>query len=375
MPQGIEGDSAPLTRYDAGEQQGIKALLSALGDKFTALFEKKQVEPHRAFFKAVGDRWFAAWTNNFEDRDGEWFSEKAIEEYVQRVDVGVVPMPELWLWHVPGTRHGIADMVGGYKHFAIASGTFDDTDVGRAAKAHYAKHGHEYAMSHGFTYDAEQKKNGVYHQFNTFELSVLPEKAAANLFTSFQGVKEMELSEEKLAFVKRVGGDALLEKVETESKSVEELGVRYKDFVTMSKEDMPVDEEVAAEEEVAVEENKADLFESVLEDVGVIANAVNAIMDKLSANEERYVQEGEAGKARDAKQASLETKYAALEAQVKTLNKALADMKADAPRSAARGESNVLAADSEIAKKIKSAEVQEKWATFPVLAGMFNSQE
>lgn len=369
MSQVIEGDSAPSTRYDASEQQGLKTLFVALGDKFTALFEKKQVEPQRAFFKAVGDRWFAAWTNNFEDRDGEWFSEKAIEEYVQRVDVGVVPMPELWLWHVPGTRHGVADMVGAAGHFAVASGTFDDTEVGRAAKAHYAK-GRDYAMSHGFTYDADQKQDGVYHQFNTFELSVLPEKAAANLFTSFQGVKEMELSAEKVTFLKKVLGDEkadmVLEKVESESKAIEELGVRYKDFVTMSKEDMPVDEEVVAAEEDDEEAAKDDLFESVLEDVGVIANAVNAIMDKLSANEERYVQEGEAGKARDAKQASLETKYAALEAQVKTLNKALADMKADAPRSAARGEGAVAPNITELIKNVQIDERAEKFrSAFP----------
>jgi hypothetical protein len=45
---------------------------------------------------------------------------RAHEEYVDRVQKGLVPMPELWTWHTKGTRHGQADVVWKAGGFLLA---------------------------------------------------------------------------------------------------------------------------------------------------------------------------------------------------------------------------------------------------------------
>ena len=311
----------------------VTALRAAFGEDKPAL--KTPVG-----FKALGDRWFAWWSNAFEDHDGEFFSEKAIDEYVRRVDVGAVPMPELWLWHTPGTKHGEAEWVGRIGHFAVAAGVFDDTPAGKAAQAHYAKAGSDYGMSHGFTYDPGQKRDGVFHQFNTFEISVLPAQAAANPYTAFREVFDMEMDDEKFAFLARVLGSEetarqLVTATEDKSRAMEQLDVRYKDFVQMDApaaakaedEDAPTDEvedEPAGEAPADEVESKADLgefVESITEDVAVLANTINALIGKLESTQA----EGAAEKARHTDE------LAALRAEVK----ALRDMLDQRPRSAA----------------------------------------
>lgn len=296
--------------------------------------------PRTSYFKAIGNRWYALWSNNFEDHEGEYFSEKAIDEYVRRVDVGAVPMPELWLWHTPGTRHGQAEWVGRIGHFAVAAGTFDDTPAGKAAQAHYAKANGSYGMSHGFTYDPDQKRDGVFHQFNTFEISVLPAKAAANPYTQFTEVYEMEMDDEKRAFLARVLGSEelaaqLITATEDKSRAMEAMDVRYKDFVQMAppavkaegedmpEEDMPVEDapaEDAPPEDEAKMDGMGDFVESITEDVAALANVVNTLIGKLEAVQA----EGAAEKARRADEVK------ALRAEVKALSEAL-DLR---PRSA-----------------------------------------
>jgi hypothetical protein len=292
-------------------------------------------------FKALGNSWFAWWSNNFEDHDGEYFSEKAIDEYVRRVDVGAVPFPELWLWHTPGTKHGRAEWVGRVGHFAVAAGSFDETPAGQAAKAHYAKASGDYGMSHGFTYDPGQKRDGVYEQFNTFEISVLPAKAAANPYTAFSEVFEMEMDEEKRAFLARVLGSdelaaQLITATEDKSRAMEQLDVRYKDFVQMDApapvdekavgEDMPADEvapEDAAPAEDVPEEGKSDMGEfvtAITEDLATLANAVNSLIGKVESVQSSSAAE----KARHADE------IASLRAEVKAMREAL-DLR---PRSA-----------------------------------------
>lgn len=319
-----------------------KLLDTVIGTFKSLMGESKPELKTASGFKALGNSWFAWWSNNFEDHDGEYFSEKAIDEYVRRVDVGAVPYPELWLWHTPGTKHGKAEWVGRIGHFAVAAGSFEDTPAGKAAAAHYAKAGGDYGMSHGFTYDPGQKRDGVYNQFNTFEISVLPAKAAANPYTAFSEVLEMEMDEEKRAFLARVLGSdelatQLITATEDKSRAMEQLDVRYKDFVQMDAapvaekaegEDMPEDEgapeDAPPAEDMPEDEAKMDgigqFVESITEDVSALANVVNSLIGKLEAVQA----EGAAEKARKADE------IAALRADVKALREAV-DLR---PRSA-----------------------------------------
>jgi hypothetical protein len=290
-------------------------------------------------FKAFGNTWFAWWSNNFEDRDGELFSEKAIDEYVRRVDVGAVPPPELWLWHTPGTRIGAAEWVGRIGHFACAAGKFDATDAGIAAQQHFGKSA-DNGMSHGFYYETDQKSDdGIYHQFNTFEISVLPREKAANPYTAFEEVFDMEMSDEKRQWLAQVLGDSeltdrLITATEERSKAMEALDVRYKDLVQMdapapadepvveaeaAKDDMPM-EAAPAEDSAPAPADLGSFVESITEDVAVLANAVNGLIGKLDS----VMQSGAAEKAKR------EDEIAALRAEVKSLREAI-DLR---PRSA-----------------------------------------
>lgn len=171
---------------------------------------KKEAETKPLFdtpsgFKVVGDNtWIAWYTNPYQDRDGEWFAEKALDADIAFMhETG--DYPELWRYHIgtpksnPVTRHGKAFAVTKAGRFVIAFGEFDKTPLADAFKAYYKEHP-EQALSHGFYYDPEQKINRVYHKFHTFEISTLPPDVAANPFTSFgikTGEKEMPAANEK----------------------------------------------------------------------------------------------------------------------------------------------------------------------------------
>lgn len=195
-------------------------------------------------------------------------------------------------------------------------------------------------MSHGFTYDPGQKSDHTFHQFNTFELSVLPAKAAANPYTAFTEVYDMEMTDEKREFLARVLGSEelatqLITATEDKSLAMEAMDVRYKDFVRMDApaavkaegEDMPPEEEDAPpaedappEEETKVDGGMGEFVEAITEDVAALANAVNSLIGKLEA----VTAEGAAEKARRADE------VAGLRAEVKALREAV-DLR---PRSA-----------------------------------------
>lgn len=208
---------------------------------------KERLNPTPEFeatgIKVVGNRWLVAYSNNFEDRDGEIFTAKAIDDYVARVDMGIVPPPELWVWHLPGTRIGQADWVDRHDHFVIAMGTFDDTPQGQKARDYYAQQTGKKNLSHGFKFAIGAGYSGGdfdgkhFHKFNTFEISLLPRGTEANMFTSLEGVKAMakEVTEAKKAEILAVFGEddgkRILENLTAKGKALEELGVAYKDFV------------------------------------------------------------------------------------------------------------------------------------------------
>ena len=267
---------------------------------------RKEDAPTVSAFKVYGNRWVALNSNNFKDRDDEWFSEKAIDRYIARVDAGLVPPPELWFWHVPGSKHGQADWVARIGHYAIASGTFDDTPAGKAAAKHYAKEGKRYAVSHGFAFDPAKKRDNVYHDFNTFEISPLPARAAANPYTSFEGVKDMALTDEKRKKLEAVFGAEVAAEIiattEAASKEIEALGVAYKEFVDAT------DEQPSASKE-AVEKVETDLkglITDVLGDTAETARIATAMSKALEAHKT----------ATDARIAAFETQLAALKEQL-----------------------------------------------------------
>lgn len=187
-------------------------------------------------FKVVGNHFLAVYSNNFKDRDGEFFPEHEIDAYVSRVDMGVVPKPELWVWH-GGAKSAIgsADQVWRHGHFTFAAGQFYGSAPAQSAKAYYTKHSKETGLSHGFKFPPDKFSSKSYRGFNTFEITLLPRGVEANWYTSLEGVKAMAMDEKKKAYFEEVFGKEhaarILEDWDKRGKALEELDVAYKDFV------------------------------------------------------------------------------------------------------------------------------------------------
>lgn len=270
----MEGDSYTMTMgIDKGEQPdrtvvtkvdtktgksrfqllGAKGIYNALSDLFSrkGKTEEEQLPALDASgFKALGNGyWFAAFTNNFKDRDQEYLANEAHEKYVKRVQMGLVDLPELWMCHIPGTRHGKALYVDKTDHTVFAIGRFDDTPLGKLMeKAYLSAEPGSYGLSHGFRYPAWAKKDKVYLDYNSFEISVLQPRHVSNPYTPFSAIqtgKELEimpLSEDqknklRATYPGKLGDSILshLATVETGERQIKDLiGTDYKDFADLS---------------------------------------------------------------------------------------------------------------------------------------------
>lgn len=230
-------------------------------------------------FKDLGNnRWMAWWTNTKQDKQQETFSAKSIVDYIQRVDRKEVDLPELWFWHLGFSRHGKADSLAGIGEHAVAIGHYDDTESAKAFSAYYRKH-KDLEVSHGFFYRKDiDLVDGVYHAFNTFEISVLPAGKAANPYTSFMEVKEMELTEQKKAELVAILGDEGLKNLlaAADSRSKEKSNDVQEGYKTLP--DAPKDEALA--QEVKALKEAQGTFASK-EDVDKLSTNVKALTDFL----------------------------------------------------------------------------------------------
>lgn len=224
-------------------------------------------------FKGVDGQyhWVARHSNNFEDRDKEILADKAHGGYIRRLDMGLVPMPELWSYHTEGTRHGQADKIFLDNHFVVAVGHFDDTPEGETARKYYERNPGKVELSHGFTFPKWALKDGIYEVYNTFEISTLPIGAAANPYTTFEEINAMALSDEKRQWLEATIGkdrtDKLLAENEKMGKAVEELGAKYKDFADVpatAETETPVEVETPATDE---KPTPATMFAQLLADI------------------------------------------------------------------------------------------------------------
>lgn len=226
-----------------GEKSLPEKLTNPLVKAIKSLFNRQQSLSEFAVFKGTDGKryWVAMYTNNFQDLTKEIVTEKALRNDVLRKDAGFVPMPVLQSWHTPGSEHGEADMVDYVGHIQVAVGHFYDTPEGERAANFYAKN--KVALSHGFLVPKWAIKKGtdgvtLYEEANTFEISTLPPGAAANPFTTFEEIEQMPFTKAKRAWLVNTIGEEktaqLEQETESRSKAIEELGVRYKDFVDLS---------------------------------------------------------------------------------------------------------------------------------------------
>lgn len=148
-------------------------------------------------------RWIGVYSNNFEDVEGDTFTEEAHKEFAQHAEKSG-EYPELWLWHTPGTRVGVADFIDVHDGFAIASGTFD-VDVSQETIDNLAK-ASDLGMSHGYRYKERDYRDGVHTRYRSKEISILPLEYVANPLTHFGTMEVLNMDPVKEKWLGEVMG-------------------------------------------------------------------------------------------------------------------------------------------------------------------------
>ncbi|MDX2140301.1 MAG: hypothetical protein SF123_19600 [Chloroflexota bacterium] len=158
-------------------------------------------------FRALSDnRWLGIYSNDFQDREGEFFPRKAIDHFIDQVMGGVYDMPELWHFHLAGTCHGKAHFVGRDGHMVFALGTFDEAHPHLDGyREYYAQRELSTGMSHGFVYDPSMFLNRGYYLYRTFEVTTLDNEYAANAHTQFYGGSKMALNAAQIEGLRAIG--------------------------------------------------------------------------------------------------------------------------------------------------------------------------
>jgi hypothetical protein len=271
-------------------------------------------------------RWMATFTNNFKDRDGEIISEKALDDYIERVNSGLIPLPELWLGHIEGTKHGQADMVFGVGSFVSAVGSFDNTPDALKAVDYYKKNASKVSLSHGFTFPSWGLKNGIYDVVNVFEISVLPAPlVASNPFTEFEVNNMKQISPEQQTALSLVFGkdkvDTIIESRRQQSEEIKAAGVAFKDFAEVPATETPAVETDAATVEIEAVKPMAELFADLMEAQGELLSVLTAQGKAINAMQETSATKDAALATEKAASAA---KLVALETQVNKLSAELA---------------------------------------------------
>lgn len=225
------------------ETKSIQPLL----DYVSGVFSDKHLPGSfmQSGFKLLdNNKWLAWFTNNFEDKESELFTDKAIATYQAKVEGGLIPYPELWYYHVKGTRVGQATKLFHVGHFLVALGEWDNPQENKlvAPIRKWAKSA-DIRLSHGFFYEPSQKIKGVYHDFATFEITLLDNGIEANPYTPFNNPIEVgEVT--KIMSVTQTQKDALYEVFDKTladeiikgasegGKALETMGVAYKKAMT-----------------------------------------------------------------------------------------------------------------------------------------------
>lgn len=364
----IPSEETPIEKPAANVlKRAYTAFLSALRGEDKAL--------GKSSFKAIGNRlWVASYTNSFLDRDNDILTRKSHKGYVDRVQRGYVPMPELRFYHIPGTKHGKGlwvDLVEIDKESPVAVvtlGEFDDTPSGRAAENHYLKAGPKsYKMSHGFFSPewAMQEKSGkrLIDAYNTFEITTLPadHNAASNLFTDF-GIQEglkMMTPEVKQDILERFGQEmidqfeATKDAAKENVKKYQEFGIEFKDFVD-SKEEAT---EEATEETPPVD---SQLLSDVLGTINEVIEQQGTMMDQMTTLAQAF----------QAQQQVVNDKSAKVDEALKSINEFLNQTPTGVDESPALGSDtpDLKEAEDNMKARLKESDV-DNFFGFPIENG------
>ena len=216
-----------------------------------------------------GWRWFAYYTNAFEDRDilpgqtqGEFFSSAALADFADFANArgayagGEKQMPQLWCAHAP-IRWGTTTFLENVGLFNIAAGIVDDTPHAKLI-ADKLKDQDNLGVSHGYF---GLRDGNVYTKVFTFEISPLARALVANPYTAFLEVDGMKKSTQIEMLTETLGDEdlarSLVEGAEDATKALREAGVAWKTLLEGDGPDPPEpppDDDEDGDEETIPEE-------------------------------------------------------------------------------------------------------------------------
>lgn len=244
----IEQTPIPVVIVEAEKKAAREHINVAQRIKETARKMMNPVDDKSPFIIYKGadgkSRWFARYTNNFEDLEGDIFTEKAHDRYIARLNAGFIPMPELRFWHLKGTRHGQAEKVMRDGHIVMAWGTFDETPFAEKCLKFYRKNKGKIQLSHGSLVPQWARKQDpetgcrLFIDYNTFEITTLPPTVAkgANPFTTFSEDITMTLKpEQKALLIKEFGEEEAtrIERANDEINKTIPAFAQYKDYADL----------------------------------------------------------------------------------------------------------------------------------------------
>lgn len=203
-------------------------------ERQVSAFKNKEItvsDGFKIFTDEYGNiRWASVSSNAFEDKTGELFTTKALDEAIEYADKSDERGP-LLVYHVPSAEIGRCDFQAMAGRFLIESGTFDDTPLGNKALEYFINTDEDFQVSIGFKYIEGDEKDGQYDWLRIRERSICPDGKAANPWTSFSIAGENAMNDAKKEMMFKVFGNDLAEKViaeaETKTKELEE-SVRFK---------------------------------------------------------------------------------------------------------------------------------------------------
>lgn len=186
-------------------------------------------------------RFLTIFTNNFRDKDNppDLIPATAHQDFLSWADK-TGKYPELWLWHVPGSRIGQADWLDfdAESGMMMASGTIDKgmEDVADALDKETSLE-----VSHGFYFEYADKETHEIGFYRTFEISPVPQGMAANPWTSIDIIaKEAKvLTPKKREFLVAKMGEDRVKAIESDAagmaKALSDAGIEQKDLDAVEK--------------------------------------------------------------------------------------------------------------------------------------------
>lgn len=250
-------------------------------------------------FKSLGDAgWEGIYSNIFWDRDrtpktpkGERFTLAGHKEFASWVNEDPAErMPELRFWHLDNMVLGKAHTLEVFGPFSYVAGSWGEDAKGQKAKEYFSGPESEetvWAMSHGYKYRLVDWNAGEFQRYRTDEVTVLPEKWAANLITAFSEGTKMTLKDDLKNALGELFGleESDAEKVIAEGTSKKELG---EGEASGQKDEETTPTEPAAEEEVTDDQmaealgHLITLLEKSDGDKKEILDAVKQLSDRVS---------------------------------------------------------------------------------------------